>query len=462
MKKKIIILGSGVAGYNCALNLAKLGEKPTLIEKNEIGGTCVNRGCIPTKVLTTYRDYVSELNKLNEVSNAKLLPEIDINKMNNKIEDVVSTIRSNVEKMLKKEKIEIIKGLATFKDNKTLNIQTEEGNQEIEGEKIIIACGSSVKTEMPFDVDEGVVIENTDTFLKIKKIPETMVIIGGGPVGIEFASIYNRLFDTSIIVIEALPHILNVFDSSTQKYYESLLKRKGIKIIKDSVVKKLSKNGNGYKVIYAENNDGEEAELDCDTILSAFGRQRNTDSLNLASTDIKVNKNGSIAVDKYLQTNVDGIYALGDIIEGPMLANQAIFEAAVIANNVVKGNTKIQETKYTPNVVFSSPEIASVGEFEEELFEKELKDKENIKSTRLPFGAVGKSIVYGERDGNIRIVHNGKHIFGCSIIGKGVSELISIVTPLIKNRIPIEEIKKMNFPHPTLSELIYEVVHSIK
>ena len=434
----VAIIGSGPGGYAAAVRLADLGKKVSIIEKLLPGGTCLNWGCIPTKAIVKSTDILRDLKRSSEFGIDSTFNGVDMKAIIKRKEAVVSNLRSGMSALLKSKGIDLIIGQAEFETNKTLKVN----DQIIEAKEIIIATGS---TPIEFDkiaFDHEYILSSED-MLDIKAIPKTLIVIGGGFIGCEFASIFNAL-GSKVTIVELTSQILPNSDREIARRLESNFKRNNINIIK------------GKKVVSASSSNGALIKLDtgeqlrAEKALLCVGRRANTEGLSLDKINIETKKN-EIVVDKHLRTNINNIYAIGDVIGGYYLAHAATHEGIVAAENIA-GKKREVDYSSVPFAVFTHPEIASVG-----LSEEEAKAIPNdIKVTKFPFAAVSKAHILSETEGLIKLISSAKDgkILGAHIYGPSASELIASLGIAIKNNLTVKDLSDTIIAHPTLSEAI--------
>ena len=442
----VAVLGAGPGGYAAALKAADLGAKVCIIEKDFPGGTCLNWGCIPTKAILSSVKLLSAIKNAGEFGIDVKDFHIDIAKVLKRKNDIVLKLREGLELLFKSKRIDLISGQAQFHDANTVEVN---GNS-ISSKYIIIATGSSPIELGNLKFGHERIVSSKD-ILALDKIPESIAIIGGGVIGCEFAFIYNQL-GSKVTIIEALEQILPNEDREVARRLESNFKKSGIDIIKGSRVVNIE--GNGNTKINLENNSCVETEI----ALLCIGRKPYTDGLNLDAVGIKTEKN-NIIVDNTLKTNINNIYAIGDVIGGYHLAHVASYEGALASENIF-GNPSAVDYSSVPSCIFTHPEIASIGISEE----KAKKSGIEFTVTKFPFTALGKAHVIGETEGFIKLISGTKtdKILGVHIFGALASELIADFSIAMKNNIGAKELGKAIYAHPTLSEAILELAHRIK
>lgn len=450
MEKDLLIIGGGPGGYEAAIRAAQLGANVVLVEEDKLGGTCLNRGCIPTKALYKNAEVVNSLKGMDEFGVTLTGYNFDMTKIQSRKNEVVNKLVTGIDQLLKGNNVEVINGKASFKGNKVVEVVTENGKIELSAKNIIIATGSSTSS-VPVQGIELPGVITSDEILNLNEIPKSLAILGGGVVGVEFAGIFASL-GTQVTIIEFLPKILYRLDDELSKKLTVYLKKQGIKIITGSALKEVHTADEGLKLI-AESDKGTQ-EITCDYLLSAAGRKPNVEGLCLELTDIEYDKKG-IKVDSNYKTTVDGVYAIGDVIGGIMLAHVASEEGKVCVENIFGHSSKVNYNAI-PSCVFTFPEAASVGITEGEA--KEI-NVEYITGKSM-FGANGKALTMGKGEGFVKVLaeKTSHKILGIHIMGPHASDIVHDGSLAIQNELTVEDIKESVFAHPTLSEVFYEAV----
>ena len=446
----VIVIGGGPGGYSAAIRAGQLGLKTMLVEKNEIGGTCLNVGCIPTKHFVHYSDVYSTIKTSSKLGIHTTLESIDLNVFQKEKNKIVNQLKSGVTSILKSQKVDIVKGHATVKTKNTIAIKNEQEEQTVSTKNIIVATGSSPR-ELPSLPFNGETVLSSNDILSLTELPKKIAIIGGGVIGIEFASIFSKL-DVEVHVIEALPRILMAEDEDIVQYLKNSLKKNGVTIYehtsyKDSVIK------DNQVELVLENNAGEDIKIQVDQVLVAIGRTRNTSQIGLENVGVHI-VNQQIEVNEFMQTNVPSIYSVGDINPGWQLAHVAFEEGVVAAENIA-GISRKMDYKVVPRCIYTSPEISTVG-----LTEREAKKVySEVEVHTFPLAANSKAMMAGKKEGMAKIVleKEYKEILGISLVGEGVNELISEGSLAIYLEATAEELANLIHPHPSLSEIIKEV-----
>jgi dihydrolipoamide dehydrogenase len=452
MDKDLIVIGGGPGGYVAAIRAAQLGAKVALIEKDKLGGTCLNRGCIPTKALYRNAELLNTLKHIEDFGINVGSVSIDVEKMHCRKQCVIDQLVGGVTQLLKANNVEVIKGYAKLKDKNTAAVIKEDGTTSLLSARNIIIATGSAPTIPPIEGADAEGIYTSEDILGFKSIPSSLIVIGGGVVGMELACIFNAM-DTKVTVIEFMPSILGQLDSDITKRLMVSLMKKGIEINVATKVTKIEKNSEGY-IVYGEGKKGE-VRAEGEKLLISTGRIPCVKGLNLESIGIDFDRRG-IKVDGSFETNIKGIYAIGDVNGKAMLAHAAAYQGIVTAEKIT-GFSSAAVKPFIPSCVFVFPEIASVGMTEEEVKKEGLK----YKVSKFMFGANGKALALGEGEGFIKVVAQGEKIIGVHIMGPHASDLIHEAALAITNGLTIEHIKNTVHAHPTLSEAFSEAVMGI-
>ncbi|AAM24875.1 MAG: Dihydrolipoyl dehydrogenase [Caldanaerobacter subterraneus] len=438
MNYDVIVVGGGPGGYTAAIRLSELGKKVALIEEDSLGGTCLNRGCIPTKVYAHAAELVT---RIKEAKDFGITAEytLDIAKLRQKKERVVKRLVGGVGYLMNLHHIDVINGKGTFIDKNTVEVN----GAKYTAENFIIATGSKVFLPPIEGIDlEGVM--TSDKALELEKIPEKIVIIGAGIIGLEFANIYASL-GSKVIMIEMLPQLLPMLDRDVVGVMEKALKKQKIELHLNSKVEKIER---GLRVIYTEN--GNQESVECDAVLVAVGRVPNVNGVD--ALNLEMNGRG-IKVDSHMRTSIENIYAIGDVTGGIQLAHVASYQGIVAAHNIA-GEEKEADLTAVPNCLYTNPEVAWVG-----LNESQAREKYGeVKIGTFPYTALGRAMTMGESDGFVKIIAEGKYgrVVGMEIIGAGATEIIHEGVLAIKEEFTLEELADSIHAHPTLSESIKE------
>ena len=449
MAKSIIVIGGGTGGYVAAIRAAQLGAQVTLIEKDALGGTCLNRGCIPTKALLQSADMLAKIKEAGVFGISAGKVSIDFSAVTKRKNAVVEQLVSGVTFLMKKNKVKVIEGIATLIDSKTVEILG--GSERVTADNIIIATGSKPSTIPVKGIDESGVI-TSDEALVMEQSPKSIVIIGGGVIGLEFAQIMSRL-GSEVIIVEMMPQILPTEDTEVANMLGGILEKDGIKIFTSATVKSIASAGRKGSLVSFTTKDGKgEQEVIVEKVLLSVGRQPNTDDLGVDKLGLAMEK-GRIVANERMETNIPGVYAVGDVIGGLMLAHVAMDEGKCAAENIMGADCKIDYWA-VPRCVYTSPELAGVG-----ITEAEAKEEYgDIKVGRFPFKANGKALILDETAGMVKIIAEAryKQILGVQILGPHATGLIAEAVLGIKMEATLEEIAATIHAHPTLSEAVLE------
>lgn len=453
MKYDIIVIGSGPGGYVTAIRAAQLGFKTAVVEKENLGGICLNWGCIPTKALLKsahvfhYLKHAEDFG-LNKVEN----PSFDFTKVVERSRGVASKMSGGIQFLMKKNKIDVIKGTATVQKGKKISVKDTEGKTtEYSADHIIIATGARSR-ELPNLPQDGKKVIGYRQALTLPKQPKSMIVVGSGAIGVEFADFYNTM-GTKVTIVEFMPNILPVEDEEVSKHMEKSLKKAGIEIMTSSSVEAVDTSGEGVKAKVKTANG--EITLEADILLSAVGIQANIENIGLEEVGIQTDK-GRILVNEWYETSVPGYYAIGDVIPTQALAHVASAEGITCVEKIKGIHTEKIDYGNIPGCTYCSPEVASVG-----LTEKQAKEKGyDIKVGKFPLSASGKATANGNTDGFIKVIFDAKYgeWLGCHMVGDGVTDMIAEAVVARKLETTGHEILKAVHPHPTVSEAVMEAV----
>ena len=448
----VAIIGSGPGGYVAAIRCAQLGMKTAIIEKySTLGGTCLNVGCIPSKALLDSSHHYEDAVKHFETHGIEIPGEIKVNleKMIGRKQAVVDQTTGGIDFLMTKNKIDVYHGMGAFKDATHIKISGDT-NEEIEAKYSIIATGSK-PTTLPFaKVDKERIITSTEA-LKLKEIPKHLIIIGGGVIGLELGQVYKRL-GSDVTVIEYMDRIIPTMDSSLSKELNKVFRKQKFNINVSHKVTSVVRNGNEISVT-AENKKGELIEFKGDYCLVSVGRSPYTAGLNAESAGVKLTDRGQVEVNGNLQTSTSNIYAIGDVVKGAMLAHKAEEEGVFVAESIAGQKPHINYN-LIPGVVYTWPEVASVGKTEDELKDEGI----GYKSGQFPMRALGRSRASMDLDGFVKILADKitDEILGVHMIGARCADLISEAVVAMEFRASAEDISRMSHAHPTFSEAIKE------
>ncbi|AYE33246.1 dihydrolipoyl dehydrogenase [Clostridium septicum] len=447
----LIVIGAGPGGYVSAIYAAKRGLKVVSIEKENLGGTCLNVGCIPTKALVKSSEVYYNLVNCNEFGLECENPKVNMGKIIDRKDKIKNTLVSGIDYLLNKNEVKQIKGEASFKDKRTIEVKSGRDKYSITGKNIIIATGSKISKINIKGIEEPFVLNST-TALSSKEKPKSITIIGGGVIGMEFAFMYSNL-GVKVNVVEFADRLLTMVDSEISEEIKNIAEKKGITIFNSSKVSRIEKTENGEALVIF-NKGEEEKYIVSEKVLVAIGREPNIEGLEIENANIKLNENlRGIEVSETLETNIDGIYAIGDVNNIMQLAHIASHQGIVAVDNIL-GENKTVDYSAVPNVIFTYPEIASVGLTEDQAKNNDIK----YKTSKFYFQGNGKALTMGENEGFIKLVKDIEKdkIIGASIIGPDASSLVSTLTLIIKNNIKEDGIIETIFAHPTTGEVIHE------
>ncbi|TDS13610.1 dihydrolipoamide dehydrogenase [Maribacter caenipelagi] len=450
----VAIIGSGPGGYVAAIRCAQLGMKTAIIEKySTLGGTCLNVGCIPSKALLDSSHHYEDATKHFEEHGIEIPGEIKVNleKMIARKQGVVDQTTKGIEFLMDKNKITVYEGVGSFKDATHVNIKKNDGKtEEIEAKNIIIATGSKPST-LPFiKLDKERIITSTEA-LELKEIPKHMIVIGGGVIGLELGQVYKRL-GAEVTVVEFMDRIIPGMDGALSKELTKVMKKQKVKFALSHKVKSVERKGDQV-IVKADNKKGEEVVFEGDYCLVAVGRKPYTDGLNADAAGVKLDERGKVIVDEHLKTNVDNIYAIGDVIKGAMLAHKAEEEGTLVAE-ILAGQKPHIDYNLIPGVVYTWPEVAAVGKTEEELKEAGVA----YKVGQFPMRALGRARASMDTDGFVKILADKKtdEVLGVHMVGARCADLIAEAVTAMEFRASAEDISRMSHAHPTYAEAVKE------
>ncbi|MCD5401841.1 dihydrolipoyl dehydrogenase [candidate division NPL-UPA2 bacterium] len=448
---KLIVIGAGPGGYVAAIRAAQLGSEVTVVEKSELGGTCLNAGCIPTKTLLASVEVLSLIREATKfgINVGEAAP--DLAQMMSRKEKIVGQLRKGIEYLFQSRKIVLVRGSGKILGPGQVEVIKDEGSrEELSADKIIIATGSeSARPDLfPF---EGEKIITSKEALSLEKIPGSLLIVGAGAIGVEFACIFAVL-GTEITIVERLPQVLPTEDAEIARELEKQLKRKGIKIYAGTKIEAVASR---QSLVHSLLSSGE--TIKTEKVLVAVGRKLNSDNLGLEEAGIKTEE-GRIVVNERLETNLAGIYAVGDVVGGALLAHKASTEGMVAAENA-SGQDSAMDYRAVPSCIFTRPEVASVGLTEQMAREA----GHEVRMGKFPFRALGKAQAVGQVEGMIKIVADAEsdEILGIHIIGPQATDLIAEGVLAMKAEVTAEELGRTIHAHPTLSEGLMEAAHAV-
>ena len=456
-KFQAVVIGGGPGGYVCAIRLSQLGLKTACIEsRGSLGGTCLNIGCIPSKSLLNLSE---EFHKAKNLSNKGIeVGEIKLNlsKMMKNKDKAVTVLTKGVEFLLKKNKVTYFKGTGSFKSKNEISIKDDKNKETlIQADKIIIATGSEPVSLPNIEFDEKVIVSSTGA-LKFEKVPKKMIVVGGGYIGLEMGSVWSRL-GTEVHVVEFLDHITPGMDKEISNEFMKILKKQGINFHMKHKVEEIIKNKSGA-IVSTKDENSKKKDFECDVVLISVGRKPNTSGLNLEKIGIELDEKKRIKTNKSFQTNLDNIFAIGDVITGPMLAHKAEDEGIAVAENIV-GQSGHVNYDTIPGVVYTTPEVASIGKTEEQLKEKNIK----YKIGKFSFMANSRAKAIDDAEGFVKILADAKtdKVLGAHLIGPHAGELIAEIGVAMEFGASSEDIARTCHAHPTFSEAVKEAALSV-
>jgi len=451
MNFDVIVLGSGPGGYVTAIRASQLGLKTALIEKESLGGVCLNWGCIPTKALLKSAQVFEYINHAEDFGISVESSNADFSKIIKRSRDVADGMSKGISYLTKKNKIEVIYGFGKLKKGGVVSVKSDGKIADYSAKHIIIATGARSR-ELPNLPQDGKNISGYREAMTLKSIPKKMVVVGSGAIGVEFAYFYNAM-GVDVTIVEYMPNIVPVEDEDVSKQLQRSFKKSGIKVMTGSSVEKVNVSNNGCQVSI-KTKKGEETIL-ADVVLSAVGITANIENIGLEEVGIKT-ENDKLVVDEFYNTNVPGYYAIGDLLPTQALAHVASAEGIVCVEKIAGENPEPIDYGNIPGCTYCSPEIASVGF-------TEAKAKEagyEVKVGKFPFTASGKASAAGHKDGFVKVVFDAKYgeWLGCHMIGYNVTEMIAEAVVARKLETTGHQILKSVHPHPTMSEAVMEAV----
>jgi dihydrolipoamide dehydrogenase len=454
-----IVIGAGPGGYHAAIRLGQLGKKVVCFDRDEVGGVCLNWGCIPTKALLHVGEVARHIREAGKIGLKVAAPEVDREGVVAFTDSVVKSNVGGVNQLFKANNVAFAYGEASFTGPKTVALKKRDGVTDVYEAKdaVVIATGSA-----PVDVSvwprDGDTIINSDDAVRLKKIPKTLLVIGGGVIGLEFATVYTRM-GAKVLVVEMLPQVLTGSDLEISKTMARILKKQGIEIALGTKVVSLEKGGAGVKaVINGEYTSGKDEAREFEVALVAVGRRPVTDNLGLAAAGLSLNERGFIDVDAQRRTKVDGIFAIGDVAGAPLLAHKAMKEGTVAAEVIAGDAASAYDPVAVPNCVYTDPEVATVGLSEEEAKAAGYE----VRIGRFPLIASGRARTMNESDGLIKLIGDAKTdlLLGMHIIAPQAESLIGEGVIALEMGATLEDIGLSIHPHPTLTESIMDAAEA--
>lgn len=451
LKFDLAIIGGGPAGYVAAIRAAQLGSNVVLLEKDDVGGVCLNRGCIPTKTLWEKAKLIHKLKKYVALGVEISSWSINTKDVFKDLNFVVSTLRKGIHTLLRGHDVKVIKGVASFKEHNKIKIYVNNKNVDyIDANNILIATGSTpIKLDIPGIEGKNVYV--SDDIFTLEELPSSVTIIGGGAVGVELASIFNE-FNIDVTIVEIMPTILPGYDIDISKYMQKILSEAGVKIYTNTKVNKITDTNDGRKEIVLSRSDNN--RIYSDIVIVSIGRLPNIDDLNLDNIGVEYDRKG-IYIDSHMKTSVPNIYAAGDVTGKIMLAHAAS-HGGIVAVESITGIRSEMHYDAVPKCIFTIPEIASVGLTENEAIEKGY----DVMVGRFPLTASGRAWTMHETRGFIKTIVDGKskRVLGVHILGPEASELIAEATLIVNKQLTINEVKEVIHAHPTISEALWESI----
>jgi dihydrolipoamide dehydrogenase len=449
----VLVIGSGPGGYVAAIRAAQLGLKTGCVESREtLGGTCLNVGCIPSKAMLHASEYYDHAaNGMMAKMGIKVTPELDLDTMHGQRKDAVKQLTGGIEFLFKKNKVEWIKGHAAFTAADTVQV----GDRSVRAKNIVIATGSSVTPLPGVEIDQKVVVDSTGA-LELPKVPEQMVVIGGGVIGLELGSVWRRL-GAKVTVVEFLDQILPGFDGEVRKESNKILKKQGLEFKLSTKVTGVAVKGDKATLTVEPAAGGTAETIEADTVLVSIGRKPNTDGLALDKAGLATNQRGQIEIDHDFRTSVAGIWAIGDVVPGPMLAHKAEDEGIAVAENIA-GQHGIVNHDVIPSVVYTWPEIAGVG-----LTEEAAKERGEVKVGKFPMLANSRAKTNHEPDGFVKVIADAKtdRVLGVWCIASVAGTMIAQAAQAMEFGATSEDIAYTCHAHPTHSEAIKEAAMAV-
>ncbi|WP_081212214.1 dihydrolipoyl dehydrogenase [Salegentibacter sediminis] len=451
-KYDIIVLGSGPGGYVTAIRASQLGFKTAIVEKESLGGVCLNWGCIPTKALLKSAEVFDYLKHADNYGLKLENPDKDFGAVIKRSREVANGMSKGVQFLMKKNKIDVIEGFGKLKSGKKIAVTDKDKNtKEYQADHIIVATGARSR-ELPSLKQDGKKVIGYREAMSLEKQPKSMIVVGSGAIGVEFAHFYNAM-GTDVTIVEFLPNLVPLEDEEVSKQFERSVKKAGIKVMTSSSVESVDTSGKTVKA-KVKTKKGEET-LEADIVLSAVGIKSNIENIGLEDLGIKTEKD-KIVVDEFYKTNVSGIYAIGDVVEGPALAHVASAEGILCVEKIKGMEVEPLDYGNIPGCTYATPEIASVG-----MTEKQAKEAGyELKIGKFPFSASGKAKAAGKSDGFVKVIFDAKYgeWLGCHMIGAGVTDMIAEAVLGRKLETTGHEVLKAVHPHPTMSEAVMEAV----
>jgi len=456
-KFDVTVIGGGPGGYVCAIRLSQLGLKTACIEsRGSLGGTCLNVGCIPSKNLLNFSENFHKAKNFEKIGIEVGEVKLNLDKMMKNKEKAVTVLTKGIEFLFKKNKVTYFKGIGSFKSTNEISILAQGKETTIQTDKTIISTGSEPLSLPGMEFDEEKILSSTGA-LSLSKLPKKMIVVGGGYIGLEMGSVWSRL-GTQVEVIEFLDHITPGMDREVSREFEKILKKQGMQFQLNTKVEKITKSKNCVSIDIV-NKEKKKNKIDADVVLISVGRKPHTKGLNLKNVGVQTDEKGRVKVNKNFETNVKNIYAIGDVIKGPMLAHKAEEEGIAVAE-LIAGQSGHVNYDIIPGVIYTSPEVASVGKTEEQL----KANKNNYKVGKFPFTANSRAKAIDESEGFVKILADTEtdKVLGVHIIGPHAGEMIAEMAVAMEFGASSEDIARTCHAHPTFSEAIKEAALSVE
>lgn len=453
----LVVIGGGPAGYTGAIRASQLGMKVACVEQRKtLGGTCLNVGCIPSKALLNFSEKYEEVREHFSEIGIKTSAKLDLKKMMSKKDVIVSDLCKGIEGLFAKNKITKITGTGKILDNNTIEVKNGSKSEKIKAKNILIATGSNIINIPGVEVDEKSIVSSTGA-LSLPKVPKHLVVIGGGVIGLELGSVWNRL-GSKVTVVEFADRIVPSLDKEIGKNFYKILDKQGFEFMLSTKVVKADKKLGGISLTISDVDGSKESKISCDTVLVAVGRKPNTEGLGLEDAGIILDDRGRININDHFQTNIQNIYAVGDVVRGAMLAHKAE-EEAVAAVEIMNGQAGHVNYNLIPGVIYTWPEVASVGATEDDL----KKTGVEYKVGKFPFLANSRARSVGNTDGMVKLIACAKtdRVLGAHIIGADAGTLIAEIVAYMEFGGAAEDIARTCHAHPTLNEAIKEAALAV-
>ncbi|MDV2582282.1 dihydrolipoyl dehydrogenase [Alkalibacillus haloalkaliphilus] len=443
-----LVVGAGPGGYVAAIRAAQMGQSVTIVDKGNLGGVCLNVGCVPSKALISAGHRYEHASGSDDMGIVAENVSVDFSKVQEWKGQVVDKLTGGVEGLLKANKVDIVKGEVYFVDKNTAKIMDDKQSQTYKFKDVIVATGSRPVELKPFPYSDRV-LDSTGA-LELDEIPEKMVVIGGGYIGTELGGAYAS-FGTEVTILEGEKDILGGFEKQMTQLVKKRLKKKGVDVVTNAMAQGVEETDNGVKVTYELK--GEEKTVEADYLLVTVGRRPNTDEIGLEEIGVELDDQGLIKIDKQCRTNLDNVYAIGDIVEGPPLAHKASYEGKIAAE-AISGEKSEIDYLGIPAVVFSDPELASVGHTEDSAKEAGFE----AEASKFPFGANGRALSLNDSDGFVKLVTRKSDglVIGAQVVGPNASDLIAELGLAVEAGMTAEDLALTIHAHPTLGETVME------